>query len=139
MIRCVERIGDQCVNIAKLVPLTDEQATNDAAMLDAIERMARLARDQLTDAREAFTTRNVSLAQHLAAENAGIGPLNREIFNRAVEIGDDIHARESAMFMILVARALERIANNAIDIAEQTVFIVIGLFREFAVADPAQQ
>ena len=43
------------------------------------------------------------------------------------------------MFMILVARALERIANNAIDIAEQTVFIVIGLFREFAVAEASQQ
>jgi phosphate transport system protein len=139
MIRCVERIGDQCVNIAKLVPLAGEQATNDTAMLDAIERMARLARDQLTDAREAFTTRNVRLAQNLAAENAGIGRLNREIFNRAVEIGDDVRARESAMFMILVARALERIANNAVDIAEQTVFIAIGLFREFAVADPTHQ
>ena len=41
--------------------------------------------------------------------------------------------------MILVARALERIANNAVDIAEQTVFLVIGLFREFAFADPTQQ
>jgi len=139
MIRCVERIGDQCVNIAKLVPLAGPQATNDTAMLDAIQRMAQLARHELTDAREAFTSRNVSLAQHLAAEDAGIGQLNREIFQRAVEIGDDIHARESAMFMILVARALERIANNAVDIAEQTVFIVIGLFREFAFADPTQQ
>ncbi len=35
------------------------------------------------------------------------------------------------MFMILVARCLERIAGNTIDIAEQTVFVVTGLFREF--------
>ena len=34
------------------------------------------------------------------------------------------------MFMILVARCLERIAENAVFIAEQTVFVVIGLFRE---------
>ena len=61
----------------------------------------------------------------------GIGPLNREIFNRAVEIGDHIDAREWAMFMILVARAVERIADNAVEIAEQTVFVVTGLFREF--------
>jgi len=59
MIRCVERMGDQCVNIAKLVPLSGEQAPNDTAMLDAIERMARLARHQLTDARQAFTARDV--------------------------------------------------------------------------------
>ena len=36
------------------------------------------------------------------------------------------------MFMILVARCLERIAENSVDIAEQTVFVVTGLFREFA-------
>jgi phosphate transport system protein len=38
--------------------------------------------------------------------------------------------------MILVARALERIADNAVAIAEQAVFIVTGLFREFS--DPSQ-
>ena len=35
------------------------------------------------------------------------------------------------MFMILVARCLERIGDNTVDIAEQTVFVVTGLFREF--------
>ena len=54
------------------------------------------------------------------------------IFNRAVDIGDDLEMREWAMFMILVARCLERIAGNTIDIAEQTVFVVTGLFRELA-------
>ena len=34
------------------------------------------------------------------------------------------------MFMILVARCLQRIAENTVFIAEQTVFVVIGLFRE---------
>ncbi len=34
------------------------------------------------------------------------------------------------MSMILVARALERIGDNAVDIGEQTVFVVTGLFRE---------
>lgn len=36
------------------------------------------------------------------------------------------------MFMILVARCLERIGDNTVDIAEQVVFVVTGLFREFA-------
>jgi phosphate transport system protein len=34
--------------------------------------------------------------------------------------------------MILVARCLERIGDNTVDIAEQVVFVVTGLFREFA-------
>jgi phosphate transport system protein len=33
--------------------------------------------------------------------------------------------------MMLVARALERIGDNAVDIGEQTAFVVTGLFREF--------
>jgi phosphate transport system protein len=130
IVRCVERMGDQCVNIAKLVPLSGYEAPKDKEILDAIERMGQLARHQLTEAKEAFKTRHVSLAKSLVAQDARIGRLNRDIFNRAVEIGDDIDAREWAMFMILVARALERIGDNAVDIAEQTVFIVTGLLRE---------
>ena len=33
------------------------------------------------------------------------------------------------MHMMLVARCIERIGDNAVDIGEQTVFVVTGLFR----------
>ena len=46
--------------------------------------------------------------------------------------GDDADTREWAMHMILVARALERIGDNAVDIGEQVAFVVTGLFREFS-------
>jgi phosphate transport system protein len=131
IIRCVERMGDQCVNIAKLVPLSVEEVPKDKQILDAIERMGQLAREELIEAKEAFATRQVERARSLLVQDAGIGRLNRALFNRGVEIGDDVDAREWAMFMILVARALERIGDNAVDIAEQTVFVVTGLFREF--------
>jgi phosphate transport system protein len=129
--RCIERMGDQCANIAKLVPLSGCLTAQDRQLLEAVERMGILARDQLTEAKDAFKTRHVSLARDLVGQSARLGRLNREIFNRAVEIGDDIDAREWAMFMILVARALERIGDNAVEIAKQTIFIVTGLFREF--------
>ena len=54
VIRCVERMGDQCVNIAKLVPLSGYEAPKDKDMLDAIERMGRLARSQVSQAKQAF-------------------------------------------------------------------------------------
>jgi phosphate transport system protein len=132
VIRCVERMGDQCVNIAKLVPLSGHEAPKDKGILDSIERMGQHARSQVTEAKEAFASRNVELAQDLVRQDAQINRLNREIFRRAVEIGEDVELREWAMFMILVARCLERIGDNTVDIAEQTVFVVTGLFREFA-------
>jgi phosphate transport system protein len=132
MIRCVERMGDQCVNIAKLVPLSGYEPPKDKDILDSIERMGQLARDQVTQARDAFAKRNVELAQDLVRQDTEINRLNREIFRRAVEVGDDLEVREWAMFMILVARCLERVGDNTVDIAEQTVFVVTGLFREMA-------
>ena len=132
VIRCIERMGDQCANIAKLVSLSGYDAPKDEAIVGTIERMGRLARSQVLEANEAFATRNVALAQDLVRLDGEINRSNREIINRAVDIGDDLDVREWAMFMILVARCLERIAGNTVDIAEQTVFIVTGLFREFA-------
>ena len=131
-IRCVERMGDQCVNIAKLVPLSGFEAPKDKDILDSIERMGQLARSQVSQAKHAFATRNTALAQDLVRQDAEINRLNREIFKRAVEVGDDLELREWAMFMILVARCLERVGDNTVDIAEQVVFVVTGLFREFA-------
>jgi phosphate transport system protein len=131
-IRCVERMGDQCVNIAKLVPLSGYEAPKDKDIVDAIERMGQLARSQVSQAKEAFATRNVDLAQDLVRQYAEINGLNRDIFKRAVDVGDDLDMREWAMFMILAARCLERIGDNTVDIAEQVVFVVTGLFRELA-------
>ena len=138
IIRCVERIGDQCANIGKLVALSGYGAPKDNNILDTIERMGQLARSQASQAKEAFATRDVTVAQDLVGMDGEIERLNREIFNRAVDVGDDLEVREWAMFMILVARCLERIAGNSVDIAEQTVFVVTGLFREFA-GEPQQR
>ncbi len=132
VIRCIERMGDQCVNIAKLVPLSGYESPKDKDILDAIERMGQLARSQVTQARDALGGRNVELSQDLARQDEEINRLNRVIFKRAVEVGDEIDMREWGMFMILVARCLERIGDNTVDIAEQVVFVVTGLFREMA-------
>ena len=60
-----------------------------------------------------------------------IDRLNKCSFDRALTIGDDPDRREWAMHMMLVARAIERIGDNAVDIGEQTAFVATGLFREF--------
>jgi len=130
IVRCIERMGDQCANIAKLVPLSGSGASTDADILATIERMGELVRSQVSEAAEAFDTRDVALARDLVGRDREVNRLDRDVFTRAVEVGDNLEVREWAMFMILVARCLERIAENAIFIAEQTVFVAIGLFRE---------
>src|SRR5919205_225334 len=133
----VERMGDQCVNIAKVMPLVGHEPPVDPELLDRIFRMGRLARSEVAQAKQAFTLRDVSLAQDLVRQDEEINALNREVFRLAVAIGTDEDRREWAMTMMLVSRALERIGDNAVDIGEQVAFVVTGLFREFSDASHA--
>ena len=71
------------------------------------------------------------MARDLVRQDDVVDDLNRECFRLALEIGDDADKREWAMTMLLAARAIERIADNAVDIGEQVAFVVTGLFREF--------
>jgi phosphate transport system protein len=131
VIKHVERMGDQCVNIAKLVPLDGHEPPAHEEILSRIEKMGRQASSQTAQCKQAFARRDVGLAQDLVRQDDLIDQCNREIFAIALNIGDDPDIREWAMHMLLVARALERIGDNAVDIGEQTAFVVTGLFREF--------
>jgi phosphate transport system protein len=127
----IERMGDQCVNIAKMVPLAGHEPPADERILGLIQQMGEQARQQVVQCKQAFERRDVNLAQDLVRQDDKIDRLNKETFHLALEIGDDPDTREWAMHMTLVARCIERIGDNAVDIGEQTVFVVTGLFREF--------
>jgi phosphate transport system protein len=131
VMKCMERMGDQCVNIAKLIPIAGRQPPSDERMLANIFNMGTTARDLVRQAKRAFAERDVGLARDLVRQDDYVDDLNRDCFRLAIEIGDEADRREWAITMILVARAIERIGDNAVDIGEQVAFLVTGLFREF--------
>jgi phosphate transport system protein len=131
VIKHAERMGDQCVNICKLLPLGGNEPPTHPEVLQKIAEMARQARFEVSQAKQAFASRDVELAADLVRQDEIVNRLNRECFRLAIEIGDDPDTREWAMHMMLVARWIERIGDNAVDIGEQTAFVVTGLFREF--------
>jgi phosphate transport system protein len=130
-VKHMERMADQCVNIAKMIPLVGHEPPRDEEMLAKVLKMGRCARSEVTQARQAFAVRDIGLAQDLVRQDRTINVLNKEIFRMAVDIGDDADVREWAMAMTMVARAFERIGDNAVDIGEQVAFVESGLFREF--------
>ncbi|MCW3016951.1 MAG: phoU [Solirubrobacterales bacterium] len=132
VIKHMERMGDQCVNICKLIPLLGHEPPVQPAIMERIMSMGRSARDETVLSRRAFEERDVGLAEDLVRQDREINRLNREIFQLAIECGTDADVREWGMTMVMVARALERIGDNAVDIGEQTAFVVTGLFREFS-------
>jgi len=132
VIKHVERMGDQCVNIAKMLPVVGFEPPKDQELLEIIFRMGKLARSEVAQSKQAFLLRDVAVAEDLVRQDLEINRLNRCVFSRAVEVGTDADRREWAMSMMLVARALERIGDNAVDIGEQVAFVVTGQFREFS-------
>ena len=131
VMKCMERMGDQCVNVAKLIPIAGHEPPADERMLKDILTMGNAVREQVRQAKRAFADRDVELARDLVRQDDVVDNLNRECFRLAIEIGDSEDRREWAMTMMLVARAIERIGDNAVDIGEQVAFLVTGLFREF--------
>jgi phosphate transport system protein len=131
LMKNMERMGDQCVNIAKLIPLDGHEPPTHDDIMAMIQQMGRQAASQVSQSKQAFARRDAELARDLARQDEQINSLNRDVFRRALEVGDDPDTREWAMHMMLVGRALERVGDNAVDIGEQTAFVVTGLFREF--------
>ena len=133
VIRHIERMGDQCVNVCKVLMLAPPAPADDAGLVDRLAQMGRSSRALVAQASEAFRSRDTKLAETLEDLDDEIDVLNREVFRAAVELatGGNQDVTEWAMRMVQVARAFERIGDLAVDIGEETAFIATGLYREF--------
>jgi len=131
VLKSIERMGDQCVNVCKVIPLSGSEAPVDPEMVKLILTMGEFTRPLISQSKRAFEERDVEMARDLVRRDDAVDELNRECFRLALQIGDEVDQREWAMTMLLAARAIERVADNAVDIGEQVAFVVTGLFREF--------
>jgi phosphate transport system protein len=131
VIRRIERMGDQCVNICKVLLVAPDAPADDLGLTNRILQMCRKARELSLDSGKAFAAKDVTAAERLSAADDQIDEMNREVFQIAVALAGDPEAREWAMRMTQVARAIERIGDNAVDIGEETAFVASGVYREF--------
>ena len=126
----LERMGDLCVTIAKLTKLSHELSP-DESMLDGFKEMGERAEQMIRVAMRALQERDRIAAESLLELDELIDRANRRVVNRLLEIGHDLEMREWGLRMILVSRCLERIGDHAVDVGEQTAYLVTGEFREF--------
>jgi phosphate transport system protein len=80
---------------------------------------------------EALRTRDLELCFKLPKMDDPVDRLNRATHLEALKLADDPRALDWGLHMNLAARALERVGDNAVDIAEQVGFLITGEFREF--------
>jgi phosphate transport system protein len=94
--------------------------------------MGRRGERMLEAATDALSRRDAARAQQLDELDNLVDELNRTVVEQVLEIGGDHARRAWGLRMVLCARALERIADNAVDIAEQASYVVTGELREFS-------
>jgi len=99
------------------------------------ERLARMAGDasaQLRKATNAFRNRDLASARELDGDDDTLDALNLEIANAATRLELSAEERALEFHHVLIARSLERISDNAVDIGEQAEFLMTAELREFS-------
>jgi len=126
----LERMADYCVTIAKLTKLV-EGIAQDATLLEGFEEMGRRLEEMIRVALGSFAARNLEQAESLVHLDDLVDRANRRVVGHVLALGGDPERREWGLRMIIVSRCLERIGDHAVDIGEQTAYLVTGEFREF--------
>jgi phosphate transport system protein len=126
----LERIGDQAVNIAKLYLATRDLPPSQT-LLQQLDEMGSLVVNMIRTVMEALRTRDLELCFRLPKMDDPVDRLNRATHLEALKLAEDPRALDWGLHMNLAARALERVGDNAVDIAEQIGFLITGEFREF--------
>jgi phosphate transport system protein len=133
----LERMADYCVTVAKLVKLASGLGS-DETLIEGFREMGLRAEEMLIVAMDSFASRDIEGAQRLVELDELIDRANRRVVNHVLELGSEPSLREWGLRMIVVSRALERIGDHAVDIGEQTAYLVTGEFREFTDASHPQ-
>jgi phosphate transport system protein len=121
----LERVGDHAVNLAQSAERLAR--SRPIAPEPEIIEMARLAREMLADALEAFVRGDAAAGREVCLRDDKVDALNRSVFRILLtHMMEDPHIIGAALELFLVSRNLERVADLATNIGEDVVFLVEG-------------
>ncbi len=121
----LERVGDHAVNIAQSAERLIEfrMITPEPELVV----MARLSREMLSDAIEAFIRSDAAAGRDVCRRDDKVDALHRSMFRILLtHMMEDPHIIGAGMELFLVSRNLERVADLATNIGEDVVFLVEG-------------
>lgn len=123
----LERIADHAVNISEVtLAIGDEPLIK--PLID-IPRMAEKAQAMVRHSLDALVRREERLAQEVLTMDAPVDALYRELFEELLGFitdGGDAYRAGQALYLLFVARYLERVADHATNIAEHVIFMLTG-------------
>ena len=121
----LERMGDQCVNIAHLSRELIERGFSNS-MTD-IELMFQSTGEMVKASLDSFVTSDIESARKVLGMDDVVDNYKKKINENSVQLmkGDLAHLQDHLDF-ILIARNLERLGDHATNIAEDVIFACSG-------------
>jgi phosphate transport system protein len=121
----LERIGDQCRNIAKRAQELNEHPPL-KPYID-LPRMATIATAMVTEALDAFVRGDEELAYAVCRRDNEVDLLNEQIQRELLTFMiEDTGTITRAIKVTAIAKCLERVADHATNVAEMVIFMVKG-------------
>ena len=121
----LERMGDQCANIAKRARELNEEPPL-KPYID-IPRMAHWVEMMLKQALDSFVAGDADLAIKVCRDDTLVDDLNNQIQRELLTFMiEDPTTISRAMKLNYISKSLERIADHATNIAEMVIFMVKG-------------
>ena len=122
----LERMGDLAVNIVeRAIALMNRPPMK--PLID-IPQMARTAESMVRKSLDAFVKREPELARSVLLSDDTVDRLRDSIHSELISfMQEEPESIQQALDLILVSRHLERIADHATNIAEDTLFLVKGV------------
>lgn len=119
----LERIGDIAVNIAEAFLILKKKPGFIGKT--KFSEMARVAKEMVKDAIDAFIENNAKLAQKVLKTDDILDELNSENHRILIELMKaDPSVIEDAVSLLVTSRQMERMGDHATNIAEDVYFIV---------------
>ena len=126
----LERTADGAVTIAKLSKLVVD-IDPDPGLVEVLVEMGERAEEMCRVALDSFDRRDLAGAESLVDLDELIDRANRRFVERLVDVMSEAEMREWGLRMVVAARTIERIGDRAVDIGEQTAYLLTAEFREF--------
>lgn len=121
----LERMGDQCVNIAHSAKDFIRQGGHFS--LQEIQEMSVIAQKMVREALDCFVSRNAEVAEKVLMTDDELDQRKQKVFQDMVQLmKKDSSVVEAGMDLILIARNLERMGDHATNIAEDVIFVSTG-------------
>ena len=123
----LERIGDEAQKIARMAKNIHERGGNQAPPLVEVRHAAEAALSMLRRTLDAFARLDCGTAAEVIRDDAGIDTEFRSILRQLVTyMMEDPRTISTALDIVWVAKAIERIGDHAKNMAEYVIYIVKG-------------